>query len=587
MALSLKMDKTSSLEVWYLPEAREQQQFSQDILQTAYEQALTFHKATFASGDEQTWLSGNQTVPGVLEALKQAQEKYEAKKANRSKALAAVSSWWQKTASRIMHYEKVIDTIVSSHPEYSALVWGAMRFLFAITLSHQEMSTKLAQAFAEIGEMLPEIDFIASRLYPTEALQRTLAHIYAQILEFCVRATDWYQKVRQNLAKTVFRTIFKNWPLEFRDIREGIGAHRRRLYEQSTIAHQAETRDMHARLIASQAETRDIHAKLNYACGILQSNTQYLQQGFGMDATTIRPNPSTIDSLPFIKGRILPYLLSDQPYSPDQALQQATATRDRRRIRRGQVPNRIWSSAQIRDWISTPRSAILIVTYSSLRNEDARDLVPDIIQLLRSSGLPVIWYLDTANTRTAGTDTPQITTRDLIRSFISQIIQQQQQQEVNDDSFNAWRLSERDFASCTTDANWIRLFVSVMSQMKHHHHQHQLALVVDGARHELLGALYALWEQVEEEQRRQGVVTAMVVKMLVMADNGRQPTTLCLPAAAATVNMGSRAGGARTSPALLRAGRRRAGAIRALRGADPEALRPYVKLLIDSLSRPP
>jgi hypothetical protein len=32
----------------------------------------------------------------------------------------------------MMKYEKVIDTLVSSNPEYSAVVWGAMKFLFTV-----------------------------------------------------------------------------------------------------------------------------------------------------------------------------------------------------------------------------------------------------------------------------------------------------------------------------------------------------------------------------------------------------------------------------------------------------------------------
>lgn len=68
----------------------------------------------------------------VIQVLQEAQKRYGAKKAGRARFLATATSWWQVASSRLMHYEKVIDTIVSSNPEYSAIVWGAFKFLFTV-----------------------------------------------------------------------------------------------------------------------------------------------------------------------------------------------------------------------------------------------------------------------------------------------------------------------------------------------------------------------------------------------------------------------------------------------------------------------
>ena len=70
----------------------------------------------------------------MLNVLAEAQNKYTEKKLSRRKSSVIMASWWKAVSSKMMQYEKVVDTLVSSHPEYSALVWGAMRFLFTVSV---------------------------------------------------------------------------------------------------------------------------------------------------------------------------------------------------------------------------------------------------------------------------------------------------------------------------------------------------------------------------------------------------------------------------------------------------------------------
>lgn len=69
-----------------------------------------------------------------------------------------------------MHYSKVIDTLVSSKPEYAALVWGGIRFLCTVTLDDEELPSKIAESLAEIAAVIPEVDFVAYKLYPTQSI---------------------------------------------------------------------------------------------------------------------------------------------------------------------------------------------------------------------------------------------------------------------------------------------------------------------------------------------------------------------------------------------------------------------------------
>ncbi len=230
-----------------------------DVLQQAYNDALRFHKLTFPHGERESWLSEPSSIQDVLDVLAQNQRKYESKTSSRWRPAAMAVSWWRRASSKMIQYETVIDSLVSSNPEYAGLVWGAMKFLFKATLNHQEMSTKIAQAFAEIGDVLPDAEF-RSRLFPRKEIRVHLAKVYAHIVEFCIRATQWYQKVRKSLWMKTLNAAFKTWPLVFQDICHGIERHIARIREMSVTGHQAETRHIHLRVQDLSLQVRDLMA---------------------------------------------------------------------------------------------------------------------------------------------------------------------------------------------------------------------------------------------------------------------------------------------------------------------------------------
>lgn len=67
-------------------------------------------------------------VAAVLAAVKDAQTQYDGRKRDSKTKDALVS-----LAERMHHYSNIMDVVVSHHPEYTALVWGAMRFFFVVS----------------------------------------------------------------------------------------------------------------------------------------------------------------------------------------------------------------------------------------------------------------------------------------------------------------------------------------------------------------------------------------------------------------------------------------------------------------------
>ncbi|KAK3989041.1 hypothetical protein QBC44DRAFT_94922 [Cladorrhinum sp. PSN332] len=544
-----------NVRAWYLPSVPEADGIPADILKHAYDEALQFHCKAFPRNNTVTWLSSPTSIQDVMQVLVETQRRYHSKKLKRWKSVATIITWWKLMSSRMMQYEKVIDSVVSSHPEYAALVWGAMKFLLTVTLNHEELSANIARAFAEIAAVLPEAEFLAQTLYPTQRMRNTLANAYVQIIEFCIRATKWYGNVTKSMRKKVFGAVFKTWPLEFHDIRQNIEAQFRRLREQAAIAHQAETREIHI-------QVRDLR-KI-----ITESQQQSIHQVFDINAPHIRNNPSLVETLPFFLERVQRYL-ANNTFDPKSTLELALIMKARRRARGATFSSTIWASEELRNWISGADSSLLQLQGLMLRAEQSRDIASDVIQLLQATGLPVIWYLSSLSS--FGRTSTSIV--DIVRSFVQQAVHHDTQDK------QAWRINETHFQTCKTEKDWLHLFVAVLS------HFQKIIIVVDTqqeASNNLLEIVKTFWD----EMKAQNIPT--IVKILVLTYGTKSSAALkefpIIPAICSDPHSArrfqggrSRAGSSRRLPSRIQNTRAGAGR-RSFRetGQGPELLKPFV-----------
>ena len=49
----------------------------------------------------------------------------------------------ERLSARIMYYGKVMDTLAQHHPEYVALVWGAMKFVLIVGYTSSKLALPL------------------------------------------------------------------------------------------------------------------------------------------------------------------------------------------------------------------------------------------------------------------------------------------------------------------------------------------------------------------------------------------------------------------------------------------------------------
>ncbi|KAH8754146.1 hypothetical protein F5883DRAFT_431732 [Diaporthe sp. PMI_573] len=88
-----------------------------------------------------------------------------------------------------MHYGSVLDVLVQHHPEYTSLIWGAMKILFG----ESRFLINVVAAPCQISESLPTAES-AIMLYPTPELVNSVSMLYAHNICFLVRAWNFYPK---------------------------------------------------------------------------------------------------------------------------------------------------------------------------------------------------------------------------------------------------------------------------------------------------------------------------------------------------------------------------------------------------------
>ncbi|WAO90822.1 AAA domain-containing protein [Fusarium falciforme] len=278
-------------------------------------------------------------MESLLEEVHKAQEQHNTTKSSRHPFTKEAALMWTKAVNKINTFSKVIDVLVSSHPEYSALVWGSIKFLFLVTLSHQELASKISDAFCAISEALPEVDFLAIELYPVPHMQTTLATIYTHIIDFCARALKWYSKTTGNFIGKTLAAIKDPWALEFHDVVCQIQRTTARIREQAAVAHQAETRYVSSVISQVQQEVVKLQKEKELSVsphGVLPGS-----------ATSPPPSqPSLLGTAPLVIKKIAKYFLSVR-LNPENALVPGTTWRGRRRKRGNPVPDQLLASSAI------------------------------------------------------------------------------------------------------------------------------------------------------------------------------------------------------------------------------------------------
>ncbi|KAJ4297913.1 hypothetical protein N0V90_005812 [Kalmusia sp. IMI 367209] len=227
------------------------EKFDHDSFDTVLEDAFIEGRQTFNDmlcdrEEDKVWISNRASLQDVIQAVSVARDKYHTKRTSKA------WKWLTQLSGRVNYYGSILDVLVQHHPEYAALVWGAMKVLFVGVQNHEESVHQLSKALYQFADYLPrqELKLI---LYPSLQMQQAVAKLYSKLIHFMVHAMRWYQKGK---ARRAIGAIVKPFALGFQEQLSEINELSRSVDEIANTAAQAELRAVHAKVEEANKELK-------------------------------------------------------------------------------------------------------------------------------------------------------------------------------------------------------------------------------------------------------------------------------------------------------------------------------------------
>ncbi|KAL8660533.1 MAG: hypothetical protein Q9202_006456 [Teloschistes flavicans] len=93
----------------------------------------------------------------------------------------------------VQQFSGVVDTFVSSHPEFAALLWGGVKLALLFANNFSSYFDRLSLLLMDLGRQCPRISTLSS-LYPSIGLRKALCDYYAAILRLCEHIIHFLRK---------------------------------------------------------------------------------------------------------------------------------------------------------------------------------------------------------------------------------------------------------------------------------------------------------------------------------------------------------------------------------------------------------
>ena len=276
--------------------------------------------------------------------------------------------------------------------------------------------------------MLPRAE-IKLRLYTTPVIQDAVVQLFARVIQFAQRAVKWYNASK---LKHVYHAFIHPASLAYSDLLETISKYAQRIDNLASDAAQAEQRDMHNTLIEIKQLILE-HQGLNSSKYL--DMARYLQQIRHMQIVE------------FTAKSVLP--------SPHNTLQHYRVMAARRRARTRSMLNEVRRSKALQEWGRVAQSKILIVKGSFRTSHHARDVATDVIPLIQSAGVPVVWVLNIKQDEVA----LQPFVVDVLKLLAHQIMQ------LNA-AIHETELSTLRFQQAQTESDWLEILVGLFQGLE-------------------------------------------------------------------------------------------------------------------------
>ncbi|CAG8954559.1 hypothetical protein HYFRA_00004476 [Hymenoscyphus fraxineus] len=430
-----------------------------DIAQAAFRSALDIFGTSITEDTRKKDIAKTVTSIDVLEEVVQnTKSKYE----SRHKGSKA-QKWLIRISHRIRFYGNIGDVLVQQHPEYVSLAWGAFKLLFILVENQEKLVTTLAKGLSQIADSLPKIE-LSTILYPTLRMKRAVAQLYAHIINFLIRAKDWYEESKLRHMINAFARPAK---LRYDDIIKEIESCTKEIDQLSTASARAEQRDIHLELrelsrrqkeAEWRKDERDRKAEEDSTKVLLEIRQLCISAQSLQSAGSVDTNQRLSD---IQLNLIMDHLAKPHTLDPLKSLQlcynaYAMSTMKSKRKAFPDVP--FWFHPKFAHWKSPDGSALIMVKGDYKTRQMTQEFAVNVVNLLRRAEIPVVWVLKSPR---ESSSTVALCAVDLVKSLICQILGL----NISLHTERQMSLSCAQFRAAETLSQWFNLLGMVLEQV--------------------------------------------------------------------------------------------------------------------------
>jgi hypothetical protein len=253
-------------------------------------------------------------------------------------------------------------------------------------------------------------------------MMEVVARLYAKIMMFLVKAVKWY---KETPIKHAFGAVLNPWALSYKDTKEEIWELSRQVDTLASVAVKAEIREVHAvvlrtekRAILAEEQARiQIEAFQSLPATLVAAQAPQLQQlvQLALENKNLQQQSMSSQTEFFLENKrnhIISSCFLELPTS-GTSLGYCKSVRDGR-VAKSAI--RIPEISALEKWAGDPYLTILLMKSSSAEAE--KDFLVDLVNLIKTSSVPVIWAL-----RYSGYWKSRITCIDLLRMLLVQALE--------------------------------------------------------------------------------------------------------------------------------------------------------------------
>ncbi|KAI0861283.1 hypothetical protein F4860DRAFT_524408 [Xylaria cubensis] len=361
---------------------------SDQVAAQSYKDTLERLKTEFADDPKSLEaLASLESADDVKASLEHLKKTYQDGRASHQKT----TKWLHKISTRLMYYEKVIDTIAQHHAEYVSLVWGSIKFILVGIINYAELVEEFGVAWIEIGDILHDIK-LDVHLHDTTRILHLYSEMYAHITEFLFRAIRWYKR---STTKRALQAIVNPWQLKYKDILLKIQSCSKTITYLSSAESRLEVRQInqHVAALRTQQESletviKDIQRRLGVKEAVMDTVLKTVTANKSISERVNNHIEEIKPSIYAIEVKLQGLL--EGVVDPNIGLQKAQAVALRRRHSSLSQPS-IRLVSLLSRWISASNQSLLILQSSARARDVAKDLSINTLAELQKADYKVLW----------------------------------------------------------------------------------------------------------------------------------------------------------------------------------------------------